>query len=333
MRGIGSGMVRNSSHQLRITHHTLRITDPRASVAFYRDALGMTLLAERDKTDAEGQKRHYFLGFAAPRYRGADRELDLMAQPNTLLELLHDPDQSARNDGDDPHGKVGYWKIGVTLADVDLARQRLIDIGVEVGAAQQFLDVGYLCHLSDPDGYCIELLQHRFAHHHQPARPQPQPMCRLGSVPTFGQITLRVKDPEASLRFYVEGLGLRLLSRQTIEPYRFTLYFLACSDEQPPHRDIDDVGNREWLWQRPYTVLELQHVWGTQETDFTYRVGPDTGFERISFAVRGLDTVVEALVGGDMTRRTLAGVDPLFQVNAVDVLDPDGYTVRLNEYL
>lgn len=85
---------------------------------------------------------------------------------------------------------------------------------------------------------------------------------------SLGQLTLRIRNVEKSLHFYQSVLGMRLLSRQRVEPYRFTLYFLAFvekTDEVPPCQlpdgsiDINAVGNREWLWQRPYTTLELQH--------------------------------------------------------------------------
>ena len=32
----------------------------------------------------------------------------------------------------------------------------------EVSDPTQFYDIGYLCHLTDPDGFSIELLQHTF---------------------------------------------------------------------------------------------------------------------------------------------------------------------------
>lgn len=247
----------------------------------------------------------------------------------TLLELVHQPNQAIRNDRTRSTDQDGYWKIGVTLKEVDLARQSLVDTGVHVSPAKQFLDIGYLCHLSDPDGYCIELLQHRFAQNHQPS--QPQMKYALKSQPRLGQITLRVKDPETSLQFYIERLEMRLLSRQIVEPYRFTLYFLACTSEEPPFNDIDDVRNREWLWQRPYTLLELQHIWGTEHGGFAYRVSPDTGFYRISFALRGMDRLINTLVDWGVNVKTPKQFDPILQTETMTVFDPDGYSIRLIE--
>ena len=40
----------------------------------------------------------------------------------------------------------------------------------------------------------------------------------------------------------------------------FTLYFLAYTEEVPPSSDLYSVENREWVFQRKYTVLEIQHL-------------------------------------------------------------------------
>jgi hypothetical protein len=53
---------------------------------------------------------------------------------------------------------------------------------------------------------------------------------------------------------------MQLLSVQPVDGRDFTLYFLAHAGESPPDPDLEAVGNRPWLWQRPYTTLELQHV-------------------------------------------------------------------------
>ena len=53
---------------------------------------------------------------------------------------------------------------------------------------------------------------------------------------------------------------MKLLSIQDISAYGFSLYFLAFTAETPPvPSGLESVENREWLWQRPYTTLEIQH--------------------------------------------------------------------------
>ena len=223
----------------------LRIGDPERSLAFYTSALGMTL-THRDQVGGETALR-----LAYPGRR---------ASLPTELELRHCP-APARDVGreDAPQRERSYWKIGITLADVDLARTRLQASGVAVSEPVQFEDIGYLCHLADPDGHVIELLQHRFAANHVPVAPRDE--LPLGCEATFGQISLRVKNAETALRFYRDRLGLVLLSRQPVRRHRFTLYFLSAVADPLPDPDLEAVANREWLWQRPYTTLELQHRW------------------------------------------------------------------------
>ena len=194
-------------------------------------------------------------------------QLTFGANDLTALELLYGNEEPRslyqHDDGD------LYWKTGITLPDVDNACERLRHHGIEVTDPHQFRDIGYLCHLADPDGYVIELLQHKFAENHTPTVADPA--LALGAPPTLGQITIRVTDIERSLAFYRGFLGMDLLSRQVVEPSEFTLYFLAFTDEAQPRSDLDAVENREWLWQRPYTTIELQHVWGRDDGSFRYR--------------------------------------------------------------
>lgn len=206
----------------------LDVSSLERSVAFYRDVLGMVEHGRAGRTCR--------VGFGEP-----SADLVLREAPRKRTPGPHDT----------------YWKIGITLPDVDLASARLRDRGVETSDPAQFRDVGYLAHLTDPDGFPIELLQHRFRQNHVPVAPDDA--YPLGGRPHLGQITIRIPAPDAALAFFGEELGMRLLSRQVLQHDGFTLYFLAFTDEEPPNPDIDAVSNREWLWQRSYTTLELQH--------------------------------------------------------------------------
>lgn len=213
------------------------------SVAFYRDRLGMRPIA---RSAGDGRER-CTLAFADAAPEGA-----------TTITLEHAPARApaplVTSDAD------AYWKVGVTVSQLDRARARLLAAGVTVSAPAQFEDIGYLCHLRDPDGYAIELLQRSF----EPPR-SPRPPARdddgspLGEPGALGQITLRARDIAASRAFYERRLGMRLLSIQPVPARGFTLYFFAYTDERPPDPELRAVGNREWLWRRPYTTLELLH--------------------------------------------------------------------------
>ena len=154
-----------------------------------------------------------------------------------------------------------YWKIGLAMHDVDSAKEALSK-QTNVSDPSQFFDIGYLCHLKDPSGFTIELLQTTFEKNVEARAAfiaaQPKPNSIICQPFVMGQITLRVSDAEASVAFYRDVIGMKLLSIQPVEQYGFELYFLAFTDEVPPNPDdLVDVANREWCWQRNYTTLEL----------------------------------------------------------------------------
>ncbi len=139
----------------------LRIRNPQASIAFYRDILGMTLL---DRYDFEAMRfTLYFMGYeplidipAAP----ADRARWVFSRP-ALLELTHnwgtedDPDFSYHNGNVEPRG---FGHIGISVPDVDAACARFDQAGVEFVKRPQDGSMKGLAFIKDPDGYWIEIL-------------------------------------------------------------------------------------------------------------------------------------------------------------------------------
>ena len=92
---------------------------------------------------------------------------------------------------------------------------------------------------------------------------------------------------QSSLSLYQAKLGMKLLSIQDVSQYGFCLYFLGFTTDSPPDpQDLHSVSNREWLWQRPYTTLEIQHMPGarpcvpmTEEGEGVDHVGVEVGEE------------------------------------------------------
>jgi catechol 2,3-dioxygenase-like lactoylglutathione lyase family enzyme len=295
----------------RITHHILEVSDPERSLAFYRDMLGMTLIGEHSEADGA---RHYHLCFEAG--DGTANDLPLPRPPATMLELRHRPSAAAAY----AHSRDDlYWKIGITLADVDAARGQLTARGAEVSESRQFRDIGYLCHLFDPDGFQIELLQHTFETTPRPSATATE--APLGGPPTFAHTTLRVADLDAALGFWRDGLGMRLISRQAVEPYGFTLYFLGYTDAVMPVDDLDAVANREWLWQRPYSFIELQHMHAAAEAGQSFRThdDDDLGFRGLRIAIADPAQTLQQLTAAGFAANT----------RSATVHSPDGTIVKL----
>lgn len=119
---------------------------------------------------------------------------------------------------------------------------------------------------------------------------------------------LRVTKLDASLAFYTEVLGMRLLRRHDFPEGRFTLAFVGYGDEDNN------------------TVIELTHNWDTDNYDLGTAYGhialgvPDVYAACADIKARGGRVVREAgpMKGGT---RVIAFVE-----------DPDGYKVELVEH-
>jgi catechol 2,3-dioxygenase-like lactoylglutathione lyase family enzyme len=265
---------------MHLAHLILRVRSPEQLARFYVDHVGM-----QARSEGEG----VILGFP-----GQDVEIEL---------------RKAVGSGGYRHERGDrYWKIGVTLPNVDIAYEQLSKAGIAVSEPRQFGDIGYMCHLADPEGFSIELLQHRFEANR--GAGEGDPALPLGGGGRIGQVTLRTADLEADLAFYREKLGMTLLSIQPVTAYGFDLYFLAFTEERPPDPDLKAVGNREWLWQRPYTTLELQHVTGAKRA-FALPKEEEIGFAGL--AVTGPDQAATCLQDGaggrvNLISQSLSGI-------------------------
>ncbi len=118
---------------------------------------------------------------------------------------------------------------------------------------------------------------------------------------------LRVTDLEASLTFYSDVLGMRLLRRHDFPTGRFTLAFVGYGDE------ADN------------TVLELTHNWDTA----SYQLGDAYG--HIALGVADVYAACETIKsrGGKVVRE--AGPMKGGTRVIAFVEDPDGYKIELVE--
>lgn len=141
----------------------LRVRDPDASLAFYRDVLGMTLLQKLDFADMRFSL--YFLAYlgegetvpADP----ADRARFIFTR-ETTLELTHnwgtesDPGFAGYHSGNDE--PRGFGHIGISVPDVAAACARFEALGVPFRKRPQDGRMKDIAFITDPDGYWIEIL-------------------------------------------------------------------------------------------------------------------------------------------------------------------------------
>jgi lactoylglutathione lyase len=98
---------------------------------------------------------------------------------------------------------------------------------------------------------------------------------------------IRIKDPEVSLKFYQETMGMKLLRTSESKNAGFNLYFLGYGPDAPETaaNGVNPIAGREGL-------LELTWNYGTEnDPNFKYHDGnaQPQGFGHICLSVDDLD--------------------------------------------
>ncbi|CAO3567471.1 unnamed protein product [Mortierella alpina] len=150
----------------------------------------------------------------------------------------------------------------------------------------------------------------------------------------FNHTMIRVKDPKASLEFYEEILGMKLISTMENEGGKFTLYFLAYvnGDDRASLEAKSDEQRRAYAFNRP-GVLELTHNWGTEnDADFKYANGnndPGRGFGHTAIIVDNIEEACKRFESfGDKVKWVKKLQDGKMK-NIAFIADPDGYWVEI----
>ncbi len=119
---------------MKYLHTMVRVTDPEASLRFYRDALGLELIRQMDNPG--GRFSLYFL--AAP------------GQPEAQVELTHNWDPEAYTGG------RNFGHLAYAVDDIYATCARLQAHGVTINRPPRD---GHMAFVRSPDGISIELLQ------------------------------------------------------------------------------------------------------------------------------------------------------------------------------
>lgn len=156
-------------------------------------------------------------------------------------------------------------------------------------------------------------------------------MTRPAGTESFAlnQTMLRIRDPEPSLAFYQDVLGMTLLQKLDFPEMEFSLYFLAyLSDEE---KIPDDPKERARFIFNRETTLELTHNWGT-ENDSTFKGYHDgnsnpRGFGHIGISVANVAEACErfAAMGVTFKKRPQDGK----MKDIAFITDPDGYWIEI----
>ena len=147
---------------------------------------------------------------------------------------------------------------------------------------------------------------------------------------TFNHTMLRIKDPQVSLKFYQDVLGMTLLVKRSYPDAKFDLYFLAkLTDTELANLPTDEAKRAEFAFSQR-GVLELTHNYGTEnQADFHYHDGnaQPQGFGHICFNVPDLQAAVAWFDQNNVAfkKRPEDGM----MKNIAFIKDPDGYWIEI----
>lgn len=111
--------------------------------------------------------------------------------------------------------------------------------------------------------------------------------CRSSSVrfdtlpierlPVFHHIELRTADAEATIAFYEEVLGMRVIDKKSAQGFGFTMFYLAF--DLPTH-----TSSRYWLWMQRFSCICIKEMAGSSKVRKYKDLEPaECGFLGISF--------------------------------------------------
>ncbi|KQN92633.1 lactoylglutathione lyase [Sphingomonas sp. Leaf231] len=145
----------------------------------------------------------------------------------------------------------------------------------------------------------------------------------------LNQTMLRIRDPEPSLAFYRDVLGMTLLQRLDFAEMRFSLFFLAYLGEGETVPE-NPAARARFIFTRE-TTLELTHNWGTEsDSDFAgYHDGntEPRGFGHLGIAVPDVAAACARFeeLGVPFRKRPQDGK----MKDIAFIADPDGYWIEI----
>jgi len=156
-----------------------------------------------------------------------------------------------------------------------------------------------------------------------------------GAMPnwTWQQSMIRIRDPESSLAFYRDTMGLTLVDKYDFPQFQFSLYFLQSLPEGETYNltpGSDEA--HKYLWSTKGVTLELTHNWGTEKEEASpYHPGnaDKDGFGHLALACEDVYKCCAELEAAGVKFKKKP--DEGRMKGLAFVYDPDGYWVEIIE--
>ncbi|KAK9836592.1 hypothetical protein WJX74_003995 [Apatococcus lobatus] len=254
-------------------HAVYRVGDMDATIEYYKKHFGMRQLRYRDIP--EDKYTNAFLGFGPE-------------DTNFGLELT-------KNYGVDSYDLgSGFGHFALALEDVYGAVDSIKAAGGKVTRDAGPVKGGQrvIAFVEDPTGYKWELLTRK--------GPIKEPIA---------QVNLRVTNLDASIKYYTECLGCKLLRRTDRPDQKYSLAFLGYGGEEET------------------CVFELTWNWGQDSLDAYDKPFVGEGYAQVAVSTKDVYKTAEDIraAGGKITREP--GPLPGLKTKIMSTVDPDGWKV------
>ncbi|CBZ52268.1 putative glyoxalase [Neospora caninum Liverpool] len=239
-----------------------------------------------------------------------------------------------------------FSRIAFSAADVNAAQVALSSQMIRVGNAAQFTDVNFAVTFLDPENFRGRIIQHlseytfarkdglsRSFHRRTLSNLGLEEVPPLGSRGMLHHVELRVQNIEASLKFYQQGLQLRLISKQAVPSFGLTFCFLTSDPNAiPPSQfDLDSHGNRAWLWDQKFSSICLK-----TSADASADVAPYVDLSPTECGFLGLTFLCKKVNEADL-EQSLAAVgaklektrDTVYDCLVYETRDPENIPIRI----
>lgn len=151
------------THQYVFNQTMMRIKDPKRSLQFYSDVMGMTLVKRLDFPEMKFSL--YFMAALSPEQREQwskdhDERIKQTFSRPAMLELTHnwgDQDNEALSFHSGNSEPKGFGHIGFAVPDIDAACERFEKLGVAFQKRPADGNMKGIAFIKDPDGYWIEI--------------------------------------------------------------------------------------------------------------------------------------------------------------------------------
>ena len=145
----------------------------------------------------------------------------------------------------------------------------------------------------------------------------------------MNQTMMRIKDPDISLDFYVNVLGMTLIKKLDFPSMEFTLFFLGYLREEDKPVTDEPQKRAEYAFSQK-AMIELTHNWGTEKDDsFSYHDGNSDprGFGHIGITVPDVYAACNRFeeLGIEFVKKP----DDGNMKGLAFIKDPDGYWIEI----